>query len=219
MVGGRLARRVYEQLKQDLLAGRYPAGEPITVVDLREEYQVSKQPVMEALHMLAADRLVQIQPQVGVRVSRYTLEEVEAFFWMFSRTEGGMAHRAALRRTDAQLAELAGLCDTLEALESRAAAGGTGQAGSGPAYVRGNRSIHTLIHRMADSPLAADISHDLWDLSDFLIATHGGGFTGSLVERNRGHREVYEGIRDRDPERAEQAMTQHILDSPLASHP
>ncbi|MPM62457.1 hypothetical protein SDC9_109329 [bioreactor metagenome] len=72
---------------------------------------------------------------------------------------------------------------------------------------------------MADSPLAADISHDLWDLSDFLIATHGGGFTGSLVERNRGHREVYEGIRDRDPERAEQAMTQHILDSPLASHP
>ncbi|SDB80359.1 DNA-binding transcriptional regulator, GntR family [Raineyella antarctica] len=209
-IGGRLARQVYEQLKADLLAGRYSAGEAITVVKLREEYQVSKQPVMEALHTLAADRLVEIQPQVGVRVSSFSPEDVATFFWIFARTEGGMAYRAALTRTDAQLAELDQLCDSIDALP-----GATDDSGRS-AHVPQNRAIHTLIHRMSAAPLAADISQRLWDLSDFMIATHGSGFSGHLAERNRGHREVLDAIRRRDAEGAEAAMTRHILDSPLA---
>lgn len=212
-IGGRLARQVYEQLKQDLLSGRYSAGEPITVVKLREEYQVSKQPVMEALHTLAADRLVEIQPQVGVRVSSFSPDDVATFFGIFARTEGGMAHRAALTHNADQLAELDELCTALEA------AAATGDEWAGSTYLAGNRRIHTLIHTMASAPLAADISQHLWDLSDFLIATHGSGFSGNLDERNHGHRQVLEAIRDRDPEAAERAMTQHILDSPLATPP
>lgn len=210
-IGGRLARQVYDQLKADLLSGRYHAGEAITVVKLREEYQVSKQPVMKALQTLAADRLVEIQPQVGVRVSSFAPDDVATFFGIFARTEGGMAHRAALTGTDDQLAELAELCDALEA------AAAAGDEWTGSTYVTGNRRIHTLIHAMASAPLAADISQRLWDLSDFLIATHGSGFSGNLDERNHGHRQVLEAIRDRDAEAAECAMTRHILDSPVAA--
>ncbi|NNG20124.1 GntR family transcriptional regulator [Naumannella sp. ID2617S] len=211
VVGGRLAQQVYQRLKQDLLDGRYEAGADLTVTKLRDEYQVSKQPVMEALRALAADRLVEIQPQVGVRVSRYSPAEVETFFWIFARTEGGMAYRAATRRSEAQLAELSSLCNRLDRL------GSLPDGSGGVAYLHGNRDLHTLVHAMAQAPLAADISHDLWDLSDFLIATHGGGFSGGLAERNHGHREVLDAIAARDAESAEVAMTRHILASPLAA--
>lgn len=209
-VAGRLARTVYEELKKDLLAGVYSPGEAITVAKLREKYQVSKQPVMEALHSLSGDRLVEIQPQVGVRVRSYSREDVESFFWIFARAEGGMAYRAATRRTEQQLAELTALCEQLDRVEADADGSG------GDAYITGNRKIHTLIHEMAAAPLAADLSHDNWDLSDFLISTHGRGFSGRLAERNRGHHEILQAIRDRDPEAADLAMTEHILDSPLA---
>lgn len=210
VVGGRLAHQVYDDLKQQLLSGAHPAGSPLVVTQLCADFEVSKQPVMEALRALAADRMVEIQPQVGVRVRRFEQVEVEAFFWMFSRCEGAMAHRAALLRTDAELARLEALCVELEGLE---AASATDE--DSPTYLRRNRDVHGLVHTMARSVLAADISHDLWDLSDFLIATHGGGFAGRLSERNRGHREVLEAIRVQDAPAAEEAMCRHVFASPL----
>ena len=68
--GKRLAPVVYEMLKERLLEGTYQAGERLSVETLKTEFEVSKQPVMEALHRLAADGLVEIVPQVGCRVVR-----------------------------------------------------------------------------------------------------------------------------------------------------
>lgn len=210
VIGGRLANQVYDDLKQRLLSGEYAAGAPLVVTKICDEYGVSKQPVMEALRALAADRLVEIQPQVGVRVRQFSEHEVQAFFWMFSRCEGAMAHRAALLRTDAELIRLAELCEELEQLEAMSDEQGSRQ------YLQGNREIHALIHAMARSALAAEISRDLWDLSDFLIATHGGGVAGRLAERNHQHREVLDALRRQDAIAAEEAMTAHVLSSPLS---
>ncbi|HHV21997.1 MAG TPA: GntR family transcriptional regulator [Propionibacterium sp.] len=209
VIGGRLAHQVYDDLKQQLLTGVHQPGSALIVSDLCRDFGVSKQPVMEALRALAADRLVEIQPQVGVRVRDFNAAEIEGFLWVFSRCEGVMAHRAAQFATEDEMDELAGLCERLERLEA------SPTMGNQLAYRHGNREVHSLIHSMGRSQLAADISYDLFDLSDFLIVTHGGGFSGRLPERNRGHREVLDAIRRRDPEAAEQAMRSHILSSPL----
>lgn len=210
VVGGRLANQVYDDLKQKLLAGEYAAGAPLVVAGICADYGVSKQPVMEAMRALASDRLVEIQPQVGVRVREFTPDEVQAFFWLFARCEGSMAHRAAELRSEAELQQLEVLCERMRRLEAASS-----PDVNSPNYLKGNREIHALIHAMARSTLAADISHDLWDLSDFLIATHGDGFAGRLSERNHGHEDVLRAIRDRNPEAAEAAMIEHVLTSPL----
>lgn len=212
VIGGRLAHQVYDELKQQLLDGVHQSGSALVVNDLCSEFGVSKQPVMEALRALAGDRLVEIQPQVGVRVRDFSAHEVEAFFWFFARCEGSMAHRAAQFGTEAEMDELEALCKDLERLES--SPDEVGQLG----YRRGNREVHSLIHAMGRSELAADISYDLFDLSDFLIVTHGRGFNGRLAERNHGHREVLDAIRRRDGEAAEEAMRLHVLTSPLGGH-
>ena len=118
--GSRLNDAVYEQLKERLMEGRYTAGERVSAETLRLEFGVSKQPVMEALRRLSSDGLMEIVPQVGSRVSRYDLREVEDFYVMFGGFEGTIAGIAALRRTAAAARRL-GRC--VEA-DRRAAAGG-----------------------------------------------------------------------------------------------
>lgn len=208
VVGGRLAHEVYTRLKAELLSGRYPQGAPLTVTQLRSEYGVSKQPVMEALRALASDRLVQIQPQVGVRVMAYPPGDVAAFLALFAATEGAMAGLAAAHRSEAQLARLEDACAVNEH--------STATGDPWPAYRRGNRAIHRIIHEMATAGLVAQISSDLWDLSDFLIATQGHDLTAELTERHHGHRTILEEIRRRDADAARRSMERHILELPIA---
>lgn len=59
----RLNNAVYDQLKERLMEGMYPAGERLSAEGLRTEFGVSKQPVMESLRRLAADGLVEIPPR------------------------------------------------------------------------------------------------------------------------------------------------------------
>lgn len=210
VVGGRLASALYDDLKQQLIGGRLAPGQPLVVTEICAEHGISKQPVMEALRALAADRLVEIQPQVGVRVREFSPAEIEAFFWLFSRSEGAMAHRAALLRTDPEVEQLELMCLRLEALEAAP------EANQQPGYLDANQDLHALIHAMARSDLVEEISQGLWDLSDFLIATHGNGVRGRLPERNHGHRQILDAIRAGDGPAAEAAMIEHILDTPLA---
>lgn len=206
IVGGRLAGAIYDQVKRDLLRGRFPAGTPLTVAALTAEYEVSKQPVMEAMRALAAERLVEILPQRGIQVSLFTPEEVDGFFSVFARTEGAMAHRAATKRTDAEVQVLRSVCVEMTGLESIAPSEEQARA-----YALGNRRVHKIIHNMARSELASDISSSLWDLSDFLIATHHPLHAmQSVTERNAGHDEVVEAIAAQDPVAAEAAMIRHV---------
>ena len=104
--GARLSAALYDSIKERLLEGQYAAGEKLVVETLRQEFGVSKQPVMEAMRRLSSDKLVHILPQVGCQVAEYSPQEVEDFFVLFGGFEGTIAAVAATRRTDAQLAQL-----------------------------------------------------------------------------------------------------------------
>src|SRR4029450_8822754 len=64
--GARLSAVLYDTLKSRLLEGVYAAGDRIVVEQVRQEFQVSKQPVMDALRRLAADRLLASIPQPAI---------------------------------------------------------------------------------------------------------------------------------------------------------
>src|SRR3954453_56299 len=158
--GSRLNHAVYDQLKERLLEGRYPAGERLSTEALRTEFGVSKQPVMEAMRRLAGDGLIEIVPQVGSRVATFPPREVSDFFVMFGGFEGTIAGIAALRRTTRQLAELEDISSRIGALRTSP---GTGDRAHG--YRVLNRRFHHVIHDMAHSRIMAETSRRMWDLS------------------------------------------------------
>ncbi|WP_020105916.1 GntR family transcriptional regulator [Nocardia sp. 348MFTsu5.1] len=208
LTGARLSSALYDTLKSRLLEGRYHSGEKIVVETVRQEFGVSKQPVMDALRRLSSDKLIDIVPQVGIQVVSYSKQEVEDFFTLFGGFEGTIAGVAALRRTDAQLRDLDAVSAHVDGLIVA-----TDPVVRAHGYRLENREFHAVIHRMAHSRIMAETSQRMWDLSDFLINTAGvaNPLSNALADRQHDHRAITDAIRDGDQQRAREEMERHIV--------
>lgn len=204
----RLNHAVYGQLKERLLDGRYKAGERLSAAELRTEFDVSKQPIMEALRRLSGDGLIDIIPQVGSRVASYQPHEVGDFFVMFGGFEGSIAGIAATRRTADQLTDLDAISRQIDELRSERDV---------PTRSRGyrlwNRRFHEAIHLMAHSRIMAETSRRMWDLSDFLINTTGSPnpLSPALDERHEDHERIRAALHAGDQQTARAEMESHIV--------
>lgn len=205
--GRRLAPVVYDLLKERLLEGEYQAGERLSVESLKGEFGVSKQPVMDALRRLATAGLVEIIPQVGSRVPVYSGADVTDFFTIFGGMEGAVAGVAAQRCTDEQIQALAAVNDEINQLVA-----GPDPAARAHGYRLLNRRFHGVIHEMAHSPVVAELSHRMWDMSDLLINTSGvpQPLASAVADRHDDHEQIIQALRDRDQAAARAAMDRHI---------
>lgn len=197
-----------DELKERLLDGRYVAGTRISIDAVCDEFDVSKQPVMDAVRRLETLGLVDIAPQSGCRVARYSLQETEDFFSLFAKFEGEIAAAAASRRTDAQLADLDAAWDRVESIVTM-----PNPANRSRTYRALNRNYHLLIHNMANSRIMAELSERMWDLSDFLIATVGGVacLADGIHDRNHDHDIIRQAISAGNEQIARAAMESHIV--------
>ncbi|GEK48790.1 GntR family transcriptional regulator [Bisbaumannia pacifica] len=82
------ASRIYEMLRQDLLDGRYAAGERLSIALLRETYEVGLSPLREALSRLAAYGLLRQENQRGFRVLELSRDELADITEMRRQLEG-----------------------------------------------------------------------------------------------------------------------------------
>jgi DNA-binding GntR family transcriptional regulator len=205
--GVRLGSLVYQQIKERLLEGTYVAGERLQVEALKTQFQVSKQPVMEALRRLADEGLVDIIPQVGCAVSRYPQREVTDFFRFFAGMEGVLVEIAVGRSTETQLRRLDQVETQIATLR-----GETDPKRRSHGYRVHNREFHAIVHEMAGSGIMAVTCERMFDLSDFLINTHGVGtpLSDALDERHADHERIIEALRMGDSVAARSAMEAHI---------
>ncbi|WP_348827853.1 FCD domain-containing protein [Halomonas sp. RT37] len=75
--GETAASQVFSALKQDLIRGRFAAGEKLAISALKERYEVGLSPLREALNRLAAYGLLEQHNQRGFRVPPLSVEELE----------------------------------------------------------------------------------------------------------------------------------------------
>lgn len=75
-----LASAIVDRLRQEILAGSYPAGSQLRQDALAQTYQVSRIPVREALFQLEAEGFVRIVPHKGAIVSGLSLDEINDVF-------------------------------------------------------------------------------------------------------------------------------------------
>ena len=67
-----LRAQIAAALRDEILAGRLPAGSHFTVKEIAEQYGVSATPVREALVDLAAQGLLDVEQHRGFRVHEFT---------------------------------------------------------------------------------------------------------------------------------------------------
>jgi len=103
-----------EQLREAIIRGVYQPGQRLKQQELARTLGCSPVPVREALHRLAAEGFVVIDPQRGARVADFNSRELEQIYEVRTLLEGRAAERAAERMTPETARRLRAILDKME---------------------------------------------------------------------------------------------------------
>ena len=103
-----------EQLREAIIRGVYQPGQRLKQQELARSLGCSPVPVREALHRLAAEGFVVIDPQRGARVADFNSRELEEIYEVRTLLEGRAAERAAERMTSETARRLRAILEKME---------------------------------------------------------------------------------------------------------
>ncbi len=189
------------RLRQLIFDGELDPGALIDEKALAARWQVSRTPLREALKVLVSEGLVEPVPQRGCRVVALTDADAEQLFPVMALLEGRCAHEAAVHAGDADLRRLRALHDELE---HHAAAGDI------EGYYQANHRFHGLAQQLAGTRWLDPITGDL---RRFVRLMRGRqlALPGRVAASLNEHRVLIDAFEQRDAQRAERAMHDHLL--------
>lgn len=193
-------QRVYERLRDHILAGGIALGERLDERLLAERMNVSRTPIRDAIGKLVKEGLVEHRAYQGNFVRSFTVQEVTDLYELRVELEAMAARLAAERRTDADLAELAGHVGS--AATARDAADLT-------AYADADLHFHRLITRMARN---SALTSALGQLEQQIrLARNLANQDAETVDRTMPERvRIADAIRAGDGAAAARAMGEHV---------
>jgi DNA-binding GntR family transcriptional regulator len=183
--------RVRDLLEEAILEGELKPGERLRAEALAQRFGTSRTPIREALLQLEGQGLVEVEPNRGAVVKSFDRDDLRDLYEVRALIEPHAAARAATRIDEAQLAELAALCDAQDQLVA-------------------NESFHRIILEAAKSPrLAVAMRAATGIPRSFRTA-----FWHDERQRAESlmcHRRLVSAFRARDAGLAEATMRMHIL--------
>ena len=196
-----LTSMTLDALRERILHGTYPEGEPLRQDALAEELGVSRIPVREALRQLEAEGLVTFNPHRGAVVSTLSLGEIEELFDLRAQIETELLRRA-LPQVGTE--DIARAKDVLDAYETALRNGDVASWGAM------NWQFHSTLYAPADRPFTLAVAQKLHQQCDRylrmqLALTHG------EMRANDEHRGILASVRKRDAKRAVQLLRDHIV--------
>lgn len=147
-----LAEQAYEELKEQIVSGRLPAGQRLLADELADELAVSQTPVKEALARLVLDGLVEGTSRRASVVRRFSLADIEQIYEarLLLEVHTTVAGLAAGRATPEFANRLQAVFDRQMAEISKQTTDGLAEA------IRLDREFHELLVSLGGNRLIAD---------------------------------------------------------------
>ena len=196
-----VASMTIEALRERILRGDYPEGEPLRQDALADELGVSRIPVREALRQLEAEGLVTFSPHRGAVVSTLSLEEIEELFELRADIECELLRRAMPNTTAEQLARATDVLDEFDAAL---------EAGEAERWGPLNWRFHSALYAPARRNFTMGVLQKLHQHSDRYFRMHVVLARGGALA-NQQHREITDAVRDQDVKGALRLLRTHIL--------
>lgn len=197
---GSLAQRVYQAMKQAILALDFPPGANVRKAPICEKLGVSRAPVTEAIARLANDGLVDVVPQSGTHVSHFSMDEIREGVFLREALEMATVGKVSRDITDSQLKRLSRNMRMQELLvEDDDIAG----------FYQADEEFHQMLMEFTGYQRLPDVAQSVSlqvTRARLLLLPTPGRVAETLVE----HRAIFAAIRDRDELAAQQEMRRHI---------
>ncbi len=191
---------VFNTLRQAILTGELKPGERLMEIHLAEKLGVSRTPVREAIHKLELEGLVTMSPRRGAAVAQITEKSMSDVLEVRRAMDALCAELACERISDEELEQLKKACEEFEKATQTKDVKLIAQADVNLHDIilqaTGNQRLVQLVNNLSEQMYRYRFEY----IKDF--SQH-----ENLVEE---HRMIYEGLLERDKERASKAAKLHI---------
>lgn len=197
---GSLAQRVYLSLKAAILTLAYRPGEALRKPEVCAALGVSRSPVSEAVARLAAEGLVDVVPQSGTFVARFSMAEIRESAFLREALEVAAVEVVAAGVTEDQLVLLRRNLRMQELLVADRDVAG---------FYQLDRQMHEMILSFTGHRRLAGLAETSWvhvNRARQLILPHPGRIEATLDE----HHAILAAIELRDPAAARAATRRHL---------
>lgn len=198
------SNKAYSIIRSQILSGDFPPKTHLKEEELTLLCDVSRTPVREALHKLAADYYVEIIPNRGTFVTDWSSDDIEDIFNMRMLLEGYAAEKAVSKALSEDIQELTVYCDNIDELLSR----------DGPvdveAFLVENRLFHKALWKSSGSKRL--LAFLLRLVAQPVVARTVMAYSKEdIMRKNEHHKEIVEAIKAKDGAWARSIMSSHIL--------
>lgn len=201
-----LYEKVSESLRIAILNGELKPGEWIRQKRISEAMGVSQIPVREALKQLAAEGLVEHVPYRGVRVVRYTAEDIADIYAQRACLESRAARAAAEHILPEEIEYLHDLQQQIEANLNPE---------NLQRYRELNRQFHQTIYRLSQREYLIRTLDQMWSAFPSMLFSNFAQTSNQPLQTRdttdlEEHQAIIEALAKGDPDAAEKAVLHHV---------
>ena len=195
-----LTDEIADVVRERILKGEYEIGEKIKENQIASELKVSRTPIREAFKLLENEGLIDYIPNRGCFAKGFTKQDVDDIYAVREALEELAVRWTVARITEPELAALEEQVDLMEFYTKKK---------DKKRVLELNTSFHEVIYASARSRFLAQV---LRSYKEYIEKTRKSIFyeqsylEGILSE----HRAIFEAIKDRDEERAVEAISKHL---------
>lgn len=196
-----LRGQVFQEIREDILKGKFKENEELREATLGKKLGVSRTPVREALRQLELEGLVHIIPNKGAYVTGITEKDVHDIYMTRSMLEGLCARWAAEHISEEQIQEMEEVLLLTEYHLDR---------GNAEQLAELDGKFHEVLYDASQSRI---LRHILSDFHKYVQVAR----KRSVKKEDRAkksleeHREILNALRTGDADRAEELAHIHIL--------
>lgn len=197
-----LVDQIVDILKNKILIGGIKGGEQLLEDQLRDELDVSRAPLREAIRVLEKEGFVEIIPRKGAFVKKISRVDIEEIFPVRATLEGLAARLAYKNLTSQDLEEMEEVLGNMQ----EAAAGKNYED-----YFKHHRVFHTIFIKASENGILISIlknlhMHALWHR--YTYQYHQQDLQSSLLI----HRRILDLFKEKSvqPRKIEQVVRQHM---------
>lgn len=195
-----LSQKVYRILKERVIKGNLTPGEKILEVNIANQLGVSRTPVREALQKLAADGFVKVNPNLGMMVVGFSLEDTQEVLQIRRVLEGLVASLAAKKINHEEIKKLEKIIEQMRISSMK---------NDIPAYTEYNGKFHNFILNICGNKNLIKICSNLSG-RDHRFKIRALTISGRLKYSLEEHKNILEALKKGDSKKAERLSREHI---------